>query len=61
MEAYLTEVVHRHPRTRKGDVEGLHALLLSAGAARLLAAIKSAAPKRLFGSQYVTALIAETA
>lgn len=61
MEAYLTEVVHRHPRTWKGDVEGLHALLLSAGAARLLAAIKGAAPKRLFGSQYVTALIAETA
>jgi transposase len=61
MEGYLTEIVHRHPRTWKGDMEGLHALLLAAGPARLLAAIRAAIPRRLFGAQYVTALIAETA
>jgi hypothetical protein len=61
MEADLTEIVHRHPRVWKGDVEALHALLLSAGPARLLAAIRSAALKRLFGAQYVKPLIVETA
>jgi hypothetical protein len=61
VEAYLTEVVHSHPRTWKGDVDALHALLLNAGAKRLLLAIEAASARRLFGSQYVIALIVETA
>jgi transposase len=61
MEPYLTEVVHRHPRTWKGDVEEIHALLASAGPARLREAIERAHARRLFGSQYVKALLAEIA
>ena len=61
MEPYLTEVVHLHPRTWKGDVEDLHALLTSQGPAKLLAAIEHAFTKRLFGAQYVRALLAEPA
>ena len=60
-EAYLTELVHRHPRTWRGDVEALHALLVSAGAVRLLAALSRAAAKKLFGSQYVEQALKETA
>jgi transposase len=61
VEAYLTEVVHSHPRTWKSDVEALHSLLLNVGAKRLLLAIEAARSKRQFGSQYVIALIVETA
>jgi transposase len=61
VESYLTEVVHRHPRTWQGDVEGLHALLVSAGSTRLLGAIARAAARRLFGAEFVTAAIEETA
>lgn len=61
VESYLTEVVHRHPRTWQGDVGALHALLVSAGSERLVGAIARAAARRLFGSQYVTAAIQETA
>lgn len=60
-EAYLTEIVHRHPRTWKGDVEALHALLLSVGADRLLRALETAADQRLFGAPYVQAILKETA
>jgi len=60
-ESYLTELVHRHPRTWRGDVEALHALLVSAGAVRLLAALAHAATKKLFGSQYVEQALKETA
>lgn len=61
VEAYLTEIVHRHPRTWRGDVEALHALLVSAGGSRLLAAIVQAGSKKLFGAQYVTTVLKETA
>jgi transposase len=60
-EAYLTELVHLHPRTWRGDVEALHALLVSAGPVRLLAALSHAASKKLFGSQYVERALKETA
>lgn len=60
-EAYLTEIVHRHPRTWRGDVEALHALLVSAGGVRLLAAIGQASSKKLFGAQDVTTVLKETA
>jgi transposase len=60
-EAFLTEVVHRHPRTWQGDVEELHALLIAAGPVRLVEAIERAFSRRLFGSQYVKAVLAETA
>jgi transposase len=61
MESYLTEIVHRHPRTWRGDVEDLHEILLSEGGVRLLAAIKSAASRRLFGAQYVAEALKEIA
>ena len=60
-EAYLTELVYKHPRTWRGDVEELHALLVSVGGARLLAALIKAGSKKLFGSQYVTTVLKETA
>ena len=60
-EAYLTELVHRHPRTWRGDVEALHLLLVSAGAVRLIAALLHATSKKLFGSQYVEQALKETA
>lgn len=61
VEPYLTEIVHLHPRTWKGDVEGLHALLTSAGPESLRAAIERALARRLFGAQYVKGLLTETA
>jgi len=60
-EAYLTEIVHRHARTWRGDVEALHALLVSVGGVRLLAAMVRAGSRKLFGSSYVTAVLKETA
>jgi transposase len=50
---FLTEVVHRRPRTWKGDVEDLYALLEKVGAERLLAAIQAAELRELFGAEYV--------
>jgi transposase len=61
VEQFLTEIVHRRPRTWKGDVEALHALLLQVGADRLLEVIEACASKRLFGSEYATRAVAETA
>jgi len=61
VEPFLTEIVHRHPRTWKGDVEALHAALLAVGPVQLLEAIGTAFSRRLFGSQYVDNLLAETA
>jgi transposase len=61
VEAFLTEVVHRHPRTWRGDMEELHALLDTAGPVRLLEAIERAFSLRLFGSTYVKTLLAEIA
>jgi transposase len=61
VEPYLTELVHRHPRTWKGDVEALHALLIARGAATLLRGIEEAISKRLYGSEYVTRLLEVTA
>jgi len=59
-EAYLTEIVHRRRMTWKGDVEQLHALLLSNGPARTREAIVRAAARGLFGAEYVAAVIAES-
>ena len=58
---FITEVVHIRPRTWKGDVEKLHEILLGRGAAPLLAAVQKAAAKHLFGAEYVSDLLKETA
>jgi hypothetical protein len=58
-EAYLTEIVHRRRMTWKGDVESLHALLLSNGPAATREAIARAAGRGLFGAEYVATAIAE--
>jgi transposase len=50
---FLTEVVHRRPRTWKGDVEDLYGLLEKVGAERFLTAIQAAELRELFGAEYV--------
>lgn len=58
---FLTEVVHARARTWKGDVEKLYDLLLQCGAPRLLAAMRSATQRHLFGAEYVAQLLKESA
>jgi hypothetical protein len=50
---YLTEIVHRRPRTWKGDVEQLYELLDMIGEAQLCAAIHAAQLRNLIGAEYV--------
>jgi len=52
-EAFLTEIVHRRPRTWKGDVERLYEILVQVGPKALLAAMARATSKRLFGAEHV--------
>jgi hypothetical protein len=60
-EAFLTEVVHARPWGWKGDVETLYVLLGTHGGVRLLAAMREALGRRLYGAEYVSDLLQETA
>jgi transposase len=53
-QAYLTEIVARRPRAWATDVERLHALLQTHGAAGLLVAMGAAHAAVTFGAEYVT-------
>ena len=55
---YLTEIVHRRPRTWKSDVEQLYTLLEDVGGTRLTAAMHSAQLRALFGVEYVRTFLA---
>ena len=54
---FLTELVHARQFTWKEDVERLHALLMAYGPACLLAGIREACARRIFGAEYVADLI----
>jgi hypothetical protein len=56
---FLTEIVHRRPRTWKGDVEALYALLEHHGEERLIQAVQAAELRGLFGAEYVRSFMAE--
>ncbi len=58
-EALLTEIVHRHPRTWPGEVEILFGLLERFGDERLRRALEIAVERKLFGSFYVTKIVAK--
>jgi transposase len=52
-EAFLTELVHRRPRTWGGDVERMHDLLLRHGDVALANAARCALDAGVYGSEYV--------
>jgi transposase len=52
-EHFLTELIHRRPRTWKGDVERLYHLLNASGEEALLRALQAALLRGLFGAEYV--------
>ncbi len=56
---YLTEVVHRRPRTWRQDVEQLHERLVTYGDTNLVHAITKAHGERAFGHEYVTHILVE--
>ncbi len=56
-EALLTEIVHRHPRTWRGEVEILFDLLQSFGEQRLYEAMQAAVKSRLYGAHYVASIL----
>jgi transposase len=56
---FLTEIVHCRPRTWKGDVEVLYALLEHHGEERLVQAVQAAELRGLFGAEYVRSFVAE--
>jgi transposase len=56
---FLTEVVHRRPRTWKGDIESLYQLLERHGEERLIQAVQAAGLRGLFGAEYVSAFVTE--
>ena len=58
---FLTEIVHLRRYTWKPEVEALYELLMHYGAPRFLAVIREAAPRHLFGAEYVAKLLKETA
>ena len=60
-ESFLTEVVHRRPRTWSGDVERLYELLVAAGPLHLVEAMARASRRRLFGAEHVAEIIPEVA
>jgi hypothetical protein len=60
-EAFLTEVVHARPWGWKGDVETLYGLLGTHGGVRLLGAMREALSRHLYGAEYVSDLLKETA
>jgi transposase len=57
-EGYLTELIHARPRTWKGDVERLFALLEELGEDAFLRLLQRALFQRLYGAEYVVALAA---
>jgi transposase len=56
---FLTEIVHRRPRTWKGDVEALYELLERCGEERFVQAVHAAQLRSLFGAEYVRGFVAE--
>ena len=58
-EVFLTELVHRHRFTWKGEVEQLHGALLAHGPARLHETIGRAIEQGLYGARYVLELLDE--
>lgn len=56
---FLTEIVHRRPRTWKGDVEALYELLDRCGEEPLIQAVQAAQLRSLFGAEYVRGFVAE--
>lgn len=54
---YLTEVVHRRPRSWSEDVDALHQLLQSEGAEAMRSAIHQALRLQLYGGEYVRELM----
>lgn len=52
-ETLLTELVHRHPRTWRSEIEILFGLLQEFGEARLRRALKRTVDRRLFAARYV--------
>jgi transposase len=59
-EDYLTEIVHRRPRTWKGDVDALHELLVARGPQALEQAMATAFHRRLLGAEYVRTALEES-
>lgn len=57
-ESYLTELIHARPRTWKGDVERLFALLEELGEPPFLRLLQRALFQRLYGAEYVVGLAA---
>lgn len=55
-EGYLTELIHQRPRTWKGDVERLFALLEELGDPRFRLVLQQALFRRLIGAEYVVRL-----
>jgi transposase len=55
-EGYLTELIHQRPRTWKGDVARLFALLEEMGEDRFRELLTRALFKRLIGAEYVVRL-----
>jgi len=60
-ESYLTELIHARPRTWKGDVERLFALLEEVGEDAFLRLLQRALFQRLYGAEYVVTLAAREA
>jgi transposase len=58
-EVFLTEIVHRHRFTWKGEVEQLHGALLAHGPAVLQRSLAAAGEQHLYGAQHVLALLPE--
>lgn len=57
-EGYLTELIHQRPRTWKGDVERLFALLEELGDGQFRLVLQRALFQRLIGAEYVVQLAA---
>ena len=55
-EHFLTELIHQRPRTWKGDVEQLYALLETLGDDAVLRALQAALLRGLVGAEYVQQL-----
>lgn len=58
-EVFLTEIVHRHHFTWKGEVEQLHGALLAHGPAVLQRSLAAAGERHLYAAQHVLALLPE--
>jgi hypothetical protein len=58
-EGYLTELIHARPHTWKGDVERLFMLLEELGDVSFLRLLQRALFQRLYGAEYVVALVAK--